>query len=123
MSLFPPWSRRFPVRRFSPRRSRFKPHKAYCAFLAFNELRKAGTAVAASSDDSDVLVSAARKGGNAVVMVVNLSADSKPLEIVLGDGLKAVSCRITDEARAFEETACPSVLPPWSFIVAEMSPR
>ena len=101
----------------------YKPHKAYCAFLAFNELRKAGTAVAASSDASDVFVSAARKGGDAVVMAVNLSSDRKPLALAFGDGWKAVSCRITDETRAFEETAFPSVLPPWSFIVAEISSR
>ncbi len=101
----------------------YKPHKAYCAFLAFNELRKLGTAVAASSDDSEVWVSAAKKGGSAVVMAVNLSVDRKPLALACGDGWKSVSCRITDETRAFEETAFPSVLPPRSFIVAEMSHR
>jgi hypothetical protein len=69
-----------------------------------------------------VFVSAARKGGNAVVMVVNLSAEGKPLAIACGGGWKTASCRITDETRAFEETAFPSVLPPWSFIVAELSP-
>ena len=37
-------------------------------------------------------------------------------------GWKTASFRITDETRAFEEAAFPSVLPPWSFIVAELSP-
>jgi hypothetical protein len=99
----------------------YKPHKACCAFLAFNELRKAGTAVAASSDDSDVLVSAARKGGNAVVMIVNLSSVEKPLALDAGDGRKAVSCRITDATRSFEEAELPSVLPPTSFVVTELA--
>ena len=56
-------------------------------------------------------------------MVVNLSAEGKPLALACGGGWKTASCRITDETRAFEEAAFPSVLPPWSFIVAELSPR
>ena len=99
----------------------YKPHKAYCAFLAFNELRKAGTAVAASSDDSDVFVSAAKKGGKAVVMIVNLSSVEKPLALDAGDGWKAVLCRITDATRSFEEAELPSVMPPTSFVVTELA--
>ena len=99
----------------------YKPHKAYCAFLAFNELRKAGTAVAASSDDSNVFVSAAKKGGKAVVMIVNLSSVEKPLALDAGDGWKAVLCRITDATRSFEEAELPSVMPPTSFVVTELA--
>ena len=37
------------------------------------------------------------------------------------DGRKAVSCRITDATRSFEEAELPSVLPPTSFVVTELA--
>ena len=99
----------------------YKPHKAYYAFMAFNELRKAGTAVAATSDDADVWVAAAKKGQSAVVMIVNLSSERKPLSLDLGEGWKCVSCKLTDRTHAFEDAELPSVLPPESFIAAELA--
>ena len=96
----------------------YKPHKAYYAFMAFNELRKAGTCVVATSDDADVWVSAAKGGdGSVVVMAANVSAQTKPLAIGLGDGWRPAVCRITDASRTYEEVRPVDALPPESFIV------
>ena len=95
----------------------YKPHKAYYAFMAFNELRKAGKAVAAESDAAKVWVSAAKGEKGVVAMVVNFGAEPQPLSLDLG-GRKASSCRITDETRTWEECELPSTLPPYSFVVA-----
>ncbi|MBQ2625664.1 MAG: hypothetical protein IJG18_11275 [Kiritimatiellae bacterium] len=54
-------------------------------------------------------------------MIVNLSSVEKPLALDAGDGRKAVSCRITDATRSFEEAELPSVLPPTSFVVTELA--
>ena len=94
----------------------YKPHKAYYAFMAFNELRKAGVAVACSSDDAKIVASAARGGNDAAVMAVNLSAETKPFSLNLGEGWSVESCRITDETRTYEEVAIPAELAPNSFI-------
>lgn len=102
----------------------YKPHKAYYAFMAFNELRKAGTAVAATSDDAKVWASAAKGATGAVaVMVANLSSEAKPLKISLGDGWNASMCRITDSSRTYEEVSLPDALPPESFAVVVFTRR
>ena len=93
-----------------------KPHKAYYAFLAFNELRKAGTAVAAASSDSKVRVAAAKGGKGSVVMMVNASDVEEPLTLKASMG-EGVSCRITDADRTWKEDSLPTKLPPWSFVV------
>ena len=41
----------------------YRPHKAYYAFVAFNELRKLGTAVSCMSSDPDLYAAAAAGGG------------------------------------------------------------
>ena len=99
-----------------------KPHKAYWAFVAFNELRKAGTAVAAESDAAKVWVAAAKGPGGVVAMVVNFGAEPQPLSLDMG-GCGASSCRITDAARTWEECAPPSELPPHSFVVVTASAK
>ena len=93
----------------------YKPHKAYWAFPAFNELRKAGRAVAASSDDPEVWVAAAA-GKSRAVMVANASGEVKPIRLDLG-GAKPSSCRIVDADRTWEEVPVPDSLPPHSFAV------
>ncbi len=59
----------------------YKPHKAYYAFMAFNELRRNGMAVACTSDDADVFAAAAAKNGKVAVMIVNGSSQIKPLTL------------------------------------------
>lgn len=93
----------------------YKPHKAYWAFVAFNELRKAGRAVAASSDDPEVRVAAAT-GNSRAVMIVNEIGAERPLRLDLG-GAKPTGCRIVDADRTWEEVPVPDILPPRSFIV------
>ena len=52
----------------------YKPHKAYYVFLAFNELRKLGTAVRAPATPEGVSAAAATDGkGRAAVLVANIS--------------------------------------------------
>ena len=95
----------------------YKPHKAYYAFMAFNELRKAGTAVAAESDDPDVWATAAKGADGVAVMAVNFRNREVPFALDLG-GRKVSWCRITDGTRTWEECELPTSLPPYSFIVA-----
>ena len=96
-----------------------KPLKAYYAFMAFNELRKAGTAVAAESDDGNVRVAAAKGASGLAVMVVNCSEKPVRLSLSLGEGVALpASCRMTDGERTWEDVPMPDVLPAWSFAVA-----
>ena len=117
----------------------YKPHKAYYAFTAFNELRKRGTAVACECDlPSGVLCDgpcpvaycAASRGedGSIAVMLANDGDAEAPFTLeVAGGGLSsgsrrgapaAVRCRITDATRTDEDTPLPAALPPHSFLVA-----
>ena len=74
------------------------PHKAYFAFRAFNELRKLGTAVRAVSSDTNLWVTAARKGNRGVVMLANYSEREIQLDLK-AEGLKAVSWSVTSPER------------------------
>ncbi|MBQ3290392.1 MAG: hypothetical protein IJH50_13405 [Kiritimatiellae bacterium] len=93
----------------------YKPHKAYYAFMAFNELRKAGKAVLATSDAAKVWVAAAKGDNGIAAMIVNFGKDAQPLSLDLG-GRGIASCRITDGTRTWEECELPAVLPPYSFV-------
>ena len=86
-----------------------KPHKAYYAFMAFNELRKLGKAVECKSSNKDVYVAAATSGGKTAVMIVNLSGRAQSVKIkgMTGKG----ECRIIDDRRTYEAMALPEILP------------
>jgi len=92
----------------------FKPHKAYYAFVDFNELRKLGKAVKCSVSDEVLWASAAAADGKAAVMIANDSKNAVPLEL---KGIKARECRITDDQRTDKKTELPSELPPFSFLL------
>jgi len=94
----------------------YKPHKAYYAFTAFNELRKLGTAVACDVKGEGLWACAAAKGARRAVFVANDSDKPVPFAVVV-DGYAPTRCRITDEKRTDEPTDVPSVMPPWSFLV------
>ena len=97
-----------------------KPHKAYYAFTAFNELRKRGTAVEATVSGDGSLCAAAARGddGSTAVMVANDSGNAIPFSLCV-DGKGSVSeCRVTDDGRTDEAVAMPSEMPPHSFLVA-----
>jgi hypothetical protein len=103
-----------------------EPHKAYYAFMAFNELRKRGTAVKVSVSSggkyaADVVRAAAAKGadGSLAVMIVNVCDEEKPFSLCMGRAPRYQSfhCRITDVESTWEETALPSTLPPQSILL------
>ena len=96
----------------------YKPHKAYYAFTAFNELRRRGTAVAVeASGDKNLWVAAARGEKDAAVMMANDSDGAIPL-VCDFQGRTVSACRITDNDRTDASVPMPGELPPRSFIVA-----
>ena len=93
----------------------YKPHKAYDAFVAFNELRKLGTAVRCTSSDSSVWAAAASCDGRTVLMAANVSDRAKPFSV---RGLPGeASGFLTDETRSRTQTGVPSELPPHSILL------
>ena len=98
-----------------------KPHRAYYAFCAFNELRRLGTAVDASvtgNGASKTYVLAARAAdGKLAAFIVNYAPNSTPLSITGGTGTPR--CRIIDEKHVYEEIALPPVLPPYAILLVE----
>ncbi len=98
-----------------------KPHKAYYAFTAFNELRKRGTSVAVKvTGDVNLWVAAAKGEKDAAVMMANDSDASIPLDCDFG-GMTVASCLITDKDRTNAAVPFPPNLPPRSFAVAVLS--
>ena len=96
----------------------YKPHKAYYAFTAFNELRKCGTAVAVQTvGDKNLWVAAAKGEKDAAVMMANDSDKAIPLACDF-QGRAVAACRITDKDRTDATVSFPSELPPRSFLVA-----
>ena len=95
----------------------YKPHKAYYAFAAFNELRRRGKAVSVrTTGDKGLWVTAAKGEKDAAVMMANDSDDA--IQLVCDfQGRAVVSCRITDGDRTDAAVAMPAELPPRSFIV------
>ncbi len=110
-----------------------KPHKAYYAFVAFNELRKRGTAIGireCGADQSALALTAGRamaaaaKGadGSVAVMLANPGEKEMPFTIEIAENSKrttARTCRITDDTRTWAEIPLPSALPPHSFLLIE----
>lgn len=95
----------------------YKPHKAYYAFTAFNELRKLGTAVRAKVSGASSLVAAAAKGtGGAAVMIANDSNAEVPLVCDFG-GREVVACRLTDDTHTDASLPLPETLAPRAFVI------
>lgn len=86
-----------------------EPLKAYYPFLGFHEIVKRGTEVATDSDTKDVWALTAKGKEDAAMMIVNFTAEEKPLALDL-DGAEVVSCRITDADHDYDEVALPPVL-------------
>ena len=99
----------------------YKPHKAYYAFTAFNELRKLGNAIDTSSNDPAIWAVAAKDsdGSNAAVMIANYSDQSIPLALDI-QGYKAIDCIITDDNRTAENAPIPSEMPRYSFALVKL---
>lgn len=95
----------------------YRPHKAYYAFTAFNELRKRGTAVKAVLTGAKGLWAAAAKGAEgAAVMIANDSDAAVPLECDFG-GREIAAVRMTDAERTDAAVPMPKTMPPRSFAV------
>jgi len=96
----------------------YKPHKAYYAFTAFNELRKCGTAVRVNveSGEAGLWVAAARGRGTGAVMMANDSDAPMEMDCDFG-GYAVMSCRQTDAERTDATVPLPQVLPPHAFLV------
>ena len=92
-----------------------KPHKAYYAFLAFNELRKLRTAVACRCDDDGIFAAAASDGMRFALMVANATDDEKPLELY-GVPVDSV-CRMSDASQTAVAVPIPRSSPARSFFV------
>lgn len=105
-----------------------KPHKAYWSFVAFNELRRRGTAVRLEvrGDPKSPLHVAAARGvdGSVAVMLANVGEREKPFVLDMGKARSASSrCRIIDEKRTWEAISLPAALPPRSVLLVECSPQ
>ena len=95
----------------------YKPHKAYYAFTAFNELRKRGTAVAVQvRGDTNLWATAALGENDAAVMLANDSDRAIPL-VCDFQGRTVAACRITDADRTDCRVPFPDALPPRSFAI------
>jgi len=118
----------------------YKPHKAYYAFKAFNELYRRKTEVQSSSSDPwRTWVVAARGEKDGAVVIAHTGDDEVPLALdIIGragarpslrdmggrNKLRPSPCggvvreyRITDETRTNEIVPLPATLPPHSFLV------
>lgn len=95
----------------------YKPHKAYYAFVAFNELKKLGATVATSGDGGKVWSLAAAKDGRVAVMVANFGDTDVPFGLDLG--CVPSECILTDETRTAEKVAVPEALPRHSFLLVQ----
>ena len=103
---------------FDPRT--YTPRKAYSAYVAFNELRRLGTAVRCRSTDGEIAVAAASKDGRVAVMLANPSDRSVRVSFVgVPEGCLWF---VTDETRTHRLTDAPDRLPPHSFFVAVKEP-
>ena len=103
-----------------------KPHKAYYAFVAFNELRKLGTAVpvsgSADAAGGDLWLAAAKSadGRKGAVMAVNLGRNNPlPLPRMAG-GMKAVGARAVDSAHDFEPVPLADEIGPHTILLIDV---
>ncbi len=99
----------------------YKPHKAYYAFTAFNELRKRGTAVEVETEETSLVAAAAcGDDGSLAVMIANDGDEAMPFALSIdGEVLSPTgpTCRITDADRTDAEIPLPTELPPHAFAV------
>ncbi|MBR2839248.1 MAG: hypothetical protein IKE55_10720 [Kiritimatiellae bacterium] len=99
-----------------------KPHKAYGALKAFNELYKIKNSVRATSDDEDVWVLAACNGQSAKMLVANTSGEAKEIVWRL-QGRSVKSVILMDETHDYEKVEPRNDLPPHSFALLEFAER
>ena len=95
-----------------------EPHKAYFAFVAFNELRKRGLSCRVRVEgDSDLHAAAARGGDGVAVFLANDSDRQIPV-VYDTEGGRIDHVLLTDATRTQERLATLDILPPRSFALA-----
>jgi len=102
----------------------YRPHKAYYAFTAFNELRRCGQAVKTEvvGEAPGLWATAAVGERGAAVLVANDSDNPLPIDFDFG-GRSPASVRLTDENRTDAVVELPAVLPPRAFAVIVFDSR
>ena len=104
-----------------------KPHKAYYAFTAFNELRRCGQAVRVTVDGASGLSAAAAKGPDgAAIFLANDTDGEIPVSFRGLDGLMVKEIRCTDRERTdalvgAQDVSSALVLPAQSFAVVRLA--
>ncbi|MBQ6914307.1 MAG: right-handed parallel beta-helix repeat-containing protein [Kiritimatiellae bacterium] len=102
-----------------------KPRRAYWVYYAFNELRQLKNAVRVEGCPSGVYAVAADDGeGTGAIFLANTSRAARPVAFDFG-GREAVSCRVVDETRMYEEADLPGMLPAdsvWRIVVKRKGP-
>ena len=97
--------------------------KTYHAFKAFNELYKAGTAVACSGEEAQGIYVCAAKGtnGGGAVLIVNRSAEQQNVPLEVSGIDSKPTCKVLDRSRLLEAADCHSErtinLPPQSVVL------
>ena len=94
-----------------------KPHKAYYAFMAFNELRKLGTEVKSSCDHKTVHCAAAKGPGGRAVMISNFNMD-EDVPVSLEDA-ESAEAWIVDADRTWEKCKFPAAVPRSSVLLVK----
>jgi len=94
----------------------YKPHPAYFSFVAFNELRKLGRAVACTAT-GPLSACAAAKEGRLAVLVANPTKAAVSVEWNLGVPEKGLRCRLTDESGTDREVPLPTCVPAYATIL------
>ena len=103
---------------FSPETS--EPRKAFYVYLAFNELRKLGTAlpVVSGLNGYCYATAATDERGSVAVLVSNMNDCVLPFDFALEDH-DLVSLRVIDEKRTYDQTVPTGVLTPESVWLAQ----
>ena len=95
--------------------------------MAFNELRKRGTAVKVSTTgDAKGMYAAAAHGadGSIAVMLANAGSKENPFTLDVARSRQSGSrCRVIDEKRTWVEISMPAALPPRAVLLVECDPQ
>lgn len=99
-----------------------KPHKAYYAFVAFNELRKLGSAVPCTDVPDGLYATAATDdSGHAALLLANIAGEPFPLPADFS-GRRPVRARVIDATRDWAEISPPAAIAPDSVLLLEFRP-
>ncbi len=96
----------------------WEPYPAYYSFRTFNEAYRLGNEVACEGDDPDVFVLAARRNGEAVLLIANIGEQKECRLEFVGADAQITLLRTTDADRTYAEAEPPRddvlSLPPFS---------